>query len=50
MRWPRRSDPELPLDREDVMAIFGALADITKWTLHIWLVIVGEDQNDEDEP
>jgi hypothetical protein len=36
--------------REDVIAIFDALADIKTWTRDIWLVVVGEDQSDEDEP
>jgi hypothetical protein len=48
--WRRRSRAlELPLDREDVVAIFDALADIKAWTRDIWLVVVGEDQSDEDE-
>jgi hypothetical protein len=49
--WRRRETPsELPLDRDDVIAIFEALADIKSRTLDIWNVIVGEDQSDEDEP
>jgi hypothetical protein len=49
--WRRREPPiELPLDRDDVIAIFEALADIKSRTLDIWNVIVGEDQSDEDEP
>jgi hypothetical protein len=49
--WRRRKPPlELPLDRDDVIAIFDALADIKTWTRDIWLVVVGEDLSDEDEP
>jgi hypothetical protein len=49
--WRRRDPPiELPLDREDVLAIFDALADIKSRTFDIWSVIVGEDESDEDEP
>jgi hypothetical protein len=48
--WRRREPPiELPLDRDDVIAIFDALADIKSWTGDIWDVIVGEDLSDEDE-
>lgn len=42
--------PELPIDRDDVIAIFAALADIKTWTFDVWLTIVGEDESDEDEP
>jgi hypothetical protein len=49
--WRRREPPiELPLDRDDVLAIFDALVDIKSRTLDIWNVIVGEDESDEDEP
>jgi hypothetical protein len=49
--WRRREPPtELPLDRDDVIAIFDALADIKTWTRDIWLVVVGEELSDEDEP
>ena len=51
MFWRRREPPiELPLERDDVIAIFDALTDIKKWTYDIWTVIVGEDQSNEDEP
>jgi hypothetical protein len=48
----RRREPlvEPPLDRDDVLAIFDALADIRSRTLDIWNVIVGEEESDEDEP
>jgi len=49
--WRRREPPiELPLERDDVIAIFAALADVKTRTFEMWLVIVGEDQSDEDEP
>jgi hypothetical protein len=48
--WPRRQTPDLPLDRDDVLAIFGALADIRSRTIDIWDVIVGEDDEEEAEP
>jgi hypothetical protein len=49
--WRYREPPiELPLDREDVLAIFDALTDIKMWTYDIWTVTGGEDQSDEDEP
>jgi hypothetical protein len=38
------------LDREDVIAIFDALADIKTWTHDMWSAIVGGDQSNEDEP
>jgi hypothetical protein len=48
--WRRREPViELPLDRDDVLAIFDALVDIKSWTREIWLVVVGEDLSDEDE-
>jgi hypothetical protein len=50
VRWPRRPEPEPALEREDVLAIFDALIDIRKWTYDVWTVIVGEDEDDEDEP
>jgi hypothetical protein len=40
--------PELPLSRDDVLAIFVALADIKSWTLAI-LRIVGEEEDGEEE-
>lgn len=49
MPWRRQPVPEFPLDREDVIAIFDALADIKKWSYDIWTLIVGEDEGDEDE-
>jgi hypothetical protein len=49
--WRRREPPtELPLDRDDVIAIFDALADIKSWTRDIWFVVVEEELGDEDEP
>jgi hypothetical protein len=48
--WRRQAAPEPALDREDVIAIIDALADIKAWTHDIWSVIVGEDESDEDEP
>jgi hypothetical protein len=48
----RRREPlvELPLDRDDVIAIFDALADIKSRTIDIWDVIAGEDDEEEAEP
>jgi hypothetical protein len=49
--WRRREPPiELPIDREDVVAIFDSLIDIKKWTYDIWTAVVREDETDEDEP
>jgi hypothetical protein len=49
--WRRREPfAELPLDRDDVIAIFDALADIKSWTRDIWFVVVEEEMGDEDEP
>lgn len=39
---------ELPIDRDDVIAIFDALADIKAWTFDIWRIVGGE-ANDEEE-
>jgi hypothetical protein len=38
----------LPIDRDDVIAIFDALADIKAWTFDIWRIVGGE-ANDEEE-
>ena len=44
MLWPRRQTaPELPLDRDDVLAIFDALADIRAWTHDILEILEGDD-------
>ena len=50
MLW-RRGQPatELPLTRDDVIAIFGALADIKAWTHEILKILEGDD-DDEMEP
>ena len=48
--WPRsQRPPELPLEREDVIAILDALTDIKAWTYEIWTAVVEEEQDDEDE-
>jgi len=49
MRWPRREEPEPPLDREDVIAIIDALTDIKAWTYDIWAAIGEEGESNEDE-
>jgi hypothetical protein len=46
--WRRESPaPELPLDRDDVIAIFDALADIKAWTREILRILQAEDEEDE---
>ena len=40
--------PELPLSRDDVLAIFVALADIKAWTLEI-LRFFREEEDGEEE-
>ena len=51
MFWRRREPPvELPLDRDDILAIFDALADIRSRTYDIWAVIVGEEDEEETQP
>jgi hypothetical protein len=45
--WRRpRPAPDLPLSRDDVIARFDPLADITTWTLDIWRIVGGE-ENDQ---
>ncbi|MGH3035493.1 MAG: hypothetical protein ACRDON_13200 [Gaiellaceae bacterium] len=47
MFWRRpQPAPELPLSRDDVLAIFMALSDIKRWTLDI-LAILEEEEDDE---
>jgi hypothetical protein len=50
--FSRRHEPplELPLDRDDVLAIFDALLDIKSRTVDIWTVIVGGEDEEEAEP
>ena len=49
MFW-RRSEPlaEAPLDREDVLEIFWALANIRANTLTILSILRGEDEEEEE--
>jgi hypothetical protein len=48
--WRRREPVvELPLDRDDVIAIFDALADIKSWTHDIWKVITEDENGQETE-
>jgi hypothetical protein len=46
----RRSQPipEPALSRDDVIAIFAALADIESWTLDILKILRGEDDEEEE--
>jgi hypothetical protein len=46
----RRPQPELPLDRDDVLAIFGALSDIKAWTHDILKLLEGDGDGEEAEP
>ena len=47
--WRRREPPlELPLSRDDVLAIFGALADLKARTIEILRILGGEE--DEAHP
>ena len=39
---------EPPLSRDDVIAIFGALADLKVWTLEILQILQGEDDEEEE--
>ncbi|MEX0816438.1 MAG: hypothetical protein WD027_03260 [Gaiellales bacterium] len=47
----RRSEPgpELPLDRDEVIEIFWALARIQSNTLKILAILRGEDDEEEEE-
>jgi hypothetical protein len=50
MPWRRAQPaPERPLSRDDVLAIFDALADIEAWTHDILKIFEGAD-DDEVEP
>ena len=45
--WRRHQPaPALPLDRDDVLAIFDALADIRAWTHDILAILEGDDGDD----
>ena len=47
----RRFISEPPLSRDDVIAIFGALADLKVWTLEILQILQGEaDEEEEAQP
>lgn len=48
MPWRRQPVPEFPLDRDDVIAIFDALADIKSWTFDIWEIVRGEENGGEE--
>jgi hypothetical protein len=52
MPWRRQPPaPELPLDRDEVLAIIGALADLKAWTLRILRILREEyGEEGEDEP
>jgi len=47
--WRRvRPAPDLPLSRDDVIAIFEALADIKAWTFDTWRIVGGEENGEEE--
>ena len=46
--WRRAAHVEPPLDRDEVILIMGALADLKAWTLEI-LAIIKEDDEEEDD-
>ncbi|MGH3031326.1 MAG: hypothetical protein ACRDNE_11305 [Gaiellaceae bacterium] len=50
MFWRRpQPSPDLPLSRDDVLAIFVALADIKAWTRDILKILEGEENDGEEE-
>jgi hypothetical protein len=49
MFWRRPQPvPELPLSRDDVLAIFVALADIKAWTHDTLKILEGEDDGEAE--
>jgi hypothetical protein len=47
-RHPAEMDEEQGIYRDEVMEIFGALADISSDTVQILAILRGEDEEDED--